>query len=195
VKIALFDFDGTLTERDSLLDFLRFTLPPRRFWPGAARLFPVMCAYKFGLMANDKAKMAVLSQFFRGMSEQEFLRLAQSYAKGRIPAILRSRASERLAWHCEQGHEVVIVSASPAEWLRPWADPLGLRVIATGMEVRDGCITGRFSPPNCHGEEKVRRIRAEYDLSAFDTIYAYGDTAGDRPMLALAHEAHYRPFR
>jgi phosphoserine phosphatase len=47
---------------------------------------------------------------------------------------------------------------------------------------------------NCYGEEKVRRIRASYNLDEFNHIYAYGDSEGDKAMLDLAHEHDYKHF-
>jgi phosphatidylglycerophosphatase C len=58
--------------------------------------------------------------------------------------------------------------------------------------VKDGRVTGRFLTKNCSGKEKVRRIAERYDLESFDHIYAYGDTPGDKAMLDLADEKHYR---
>jgi phosphoserine phosphatase len=59
----------------------------------------------------------------------------------------------------------------------------------------NGRFAGRYDGSNCHGIEKVRRIRECFDLNEFDRVYAYGDTPGDRPMLTLADEAFYKPFR
>ena len=113
----------------------------------------------------------------------------------RLSAILRPRGVERLEWHWRRGHEVAVVSASVDAWLAPWCEALGLTVMASALEYVDGRATGRLAGANCHGDEKVRRIRAHYCLDDFSRIHAYGDTSGDRPMLALADEAHWRPFR
>ena len=54
---------------------------------------------------------------------------------------------------------------------------------------------GRCDGDNCHGQEKVRRIKEAYPLDQYREIYAYGDTGGDRPMLGLATHSFYKPFR
>jgi HAD superfamily hydrolase (TIGR01490 family) len=109
--------------------------------------------------------------------------------------LLRPGAVDKLKWHQQQGHEVVIVSASPTHWLKPWCDIHGFTCISTELEIVDHKITGKINGLNCHGEEKVRRIREKYLLSSFDAIYAYGDTEGDKPMLAIAGFSYYKPFR
>jgi HAD superfamily phosphoserine phosphatase-like hydrolase len=95
----------------------------------------------------------------------------------------------------EKQVEIVIVSASPDNWLKAWCKQFGAALISTKLEVRDRKLTGKIDGKNCRGEEKVRRIRMQYDLSNYDEVYAYGDTKGDKPMLALATFAFYQPFR
>ncbi len=193
-SLALFDFDGTLTYRDSLADFIRFARGRHRMMVGAAILSPTIIGYKLKLIGNDKAKEKVLSYFFQGFDAEEFSLLGKKYALECIPKILRPSGVERLNWHIEERHEVVIVSASPAAWLKAWTESLGIGLIGTLLEEKNGKLTGRYNGLNCHGKEKVCRIRQEYNLNSYDKIYAYGDTPGDHHMLELAHEAFYRHF-
>lgn len=93
-----------------------------------------------------------------------------------------------LQQHLSQGHEVYIVSASMAEWIRPWASENGVnRVIGTKPEVdADGRLTGRFASTNCHGREKVRRLLEREPCRESYDLYAYGDSRGDKEMLEFA---------
>jgi len=93
---------------------------------------------------------------------------------------------------CDQ---VVIVSASLGYWLRPLCDQNNLELIATKLEILEGKVTGNLLTKNCYGIEKVNRIKEIYALEDFETIYAYGDSRGDREMLKIAHKASYKPFR
>ena len=70
-----------------------------------------------------------------------------------------------------------------------------ITLIATELEFEDGVFTGRFRGNNCYGKEKAKRVKALYNLKVFKTIYAYGDSAGDRELLKLADESFYKPFR
>ena len=87
------------------------------------------------------------------------------------------------------------MSASPENWLNIWCNQIGASLISSKLETKNGKLTGKFDGNNCRGEEKVRRIRLQYDLSNYDEVYAYGDTKGDKPMLELATFAFYQPFR
>ena len=157
-------------------------------------LSPKLAGYALGLMDNSKAKQQVLKYFFSGMSVERMTELGKRYAKERLPKILRPAGVEKLKWHHQQGHQVVIVSASIEYWLKPWTDAIGFGLLATQLEVKNHKLTGYYAGLNCHGEEKVRRIQAAYDLVQFDEIYTYGDTSGDEPMLGLADHAFYKPF-
>lgn len=192
--LALFDFDGTLTTKDSLRDFILFTFGKPKTVMGGILLAPTLAGYALGVMDNSKAKQQVLKYFFGGMSVEKMQTLGDAYAKQRLPKILRPAGLDKLKWHQAQGHQVVIVSASTEYWLKPWTDAMGFYLLATQLEVKDQKLVGCYAGENCHGEEKVRRIKAVYDLDQFDAIYAYGDTWGDKPILALADHAFYKPF-
>lgn len=193
--IAFFDFDGTITSSDSLAEIIRFRYGQPGFVLGLVPVLPYIMAFKIGLMDRQKAKEKLIGRFFAGFPEQDMRELSLRFARERIPGILRPAAMEKLAWHKQQGHEVVIVSASPDHWVEPWCQAHGFTCISTQLEQINGRITGRISGKNCYGEEKVRRIRERYALGDYSAVYAYGDTSGDRPMLELAEFAFYKPFR
>lgn len=194
-SIAFFDFDGTITTSDSLAEFIRFQHGNTGFITGLIRLLPAIIGYKAGLVDRQQAKEKLMSVFFAGIPEQTFRQLANSFVQEKIPGIIRPLAMAKLNWHKQQGHEIVIVSASPTYWLEPWCLANGFKCISTELEIVDGKISGKIKGKNCHGEEKVIRIREKYTLSDYTDIYAYGDTSGDKPMLALAAYSYYKPFR
>ena len=194
-KIVFFDFDGTITTDDSLLKFIRFVVGDRRFLLGLVVLSPMLVLQKFKLIPNYKAKQYMLSWFFKGMSKEAFLKVANEYSLVHIDKILRPKAIEKINWHKNQGHKVVVVSASIEFWLRPWCEKNGLELIATKLEIKDDIVTGKLLSKNCYGVEKVNRIKEIYNLKDFEYIYSYGDSSGDKQMLELAHEKFYKPFR
>ncbi|WP_034622814.1 HAD family hydrolase [Desulfovermiculus halophilus] len=194
-SLALFDFDGTLTFKDSLSDFIAYAVGRPRMLTGACLLSPVLAAYAIKLLDNGRAKQKVLTHFFAGWRTEELRALGSAYALERLPRILRPQGLERINWHQRQGHEVVVVSASPDIWLRAWTTSMQIDLIGTVLEEKDGRITGRYHGRNCHGKEKARRIGQKYYPAGYSNVYAYGDTPGDRPMLALADQAFYKPFR
>lgn len=194
--VAVFDFDGTITRRDSMGPFLLASVPRRRLLPAMAKLSPRMFAYAFGVVPNWRLKEAVLTAALGGTPVTVFERLASQFASGRLPSMVRPDALSRMRWHQGMGHRVVIATASLEAYVRPWAVTQGVAdVVGTRLEVEAHRLTGRIAGRNCYGAEKVARLEALIaDLHRI-TVYAYGDSRGDREMLALARYAIYRPFR
>jgi len=194
VNLALFDFDHTLTRRDSLLDFTRFAVGTGRLWAGLAALVPAAAGFGLGRISNSEFKRRFLTRFFGGWPMERFRATAERYARERLPAILNPRAVGRLRWHLAQGDAVYVVTASASDWIADWARGQGVSLIASQLEVRDNRLTGCLLGANCHGPEKAARIREVLNLADYQTIHAYGDSRGDREMLALAHQPHFREF-
>ncbi len=192
--LALFDFDGTVTHKDSMADFIIYCVGKKRFFWGLVMLTPVLLLYALKAIPNDVTKQKLLAHFFEGWPESKLNKLAKEYTVNGINRIIRNDAMERIQWHKERGHKVVIVSASMKQWLKGWAAKNELDLIATTLEVKDSKITGRFAGLNCYGAEKARRISTTYNLQKAEYIYAYGDSSGDKAMLALANEKYYRFF-
>ena len=193
--IALFDFDGTITTDDSLIRFIRFVVGDLKTLWGMVFLSPMLVVYKLKLIPNYKAKQMMLSYFFKGMDKQQFQKIAEEYSLKHIDTILRPKAMEKITWHKELGHKVIVVSASIECWIRPWCDQNGLDLIATKIKVKDGLITGKFLTKNCYGIEKASRVKEAYNLDDYDYIYAYGDSRGDKELLGLADKSFYKLFR
>jgi HAD superfamily hydrolase (TIGR01490 family) len=193
--LALFDLDGTLTRRDTLSDLLYHAFGPWQVVRRALPLVPTLLGVPLGRIHRDIAKTAVLRAFFGGMPEAEFAGLAREYATNGLPRLLRPMAEARLRWHIQQGHRVIVISASLQDWIEPWAQGLGIEVIASRAERQQGRLTGQLAGPNCRGEEKVRRLTERLDPQAYAPVYAYGDTDGDTAMLALADHPVYRGLR
>ncbi len=95
-----------------------------------------------------------------------------------------------LGGHCPI--TVVVVSASLGAYLRPWCDELALELICSELEQRGEQLTGRYADGDCTAQEKARRVRERYELARYPVIYAYGDTAEDQELLALANERFFR---
>lgn len=193
-KLVLFDFDGTITTRDTFIEFIRFVSGAPKFYLGFMFLLPVLILYKLKLIKNWRAKEIVFAFFFKGMPEKTFQSYGDVYATAQLPKLIRPKALQKIEEHRAAGDEIYLVTASSAAWIQSWANTVGITILGTQWAVADGKITGRIDGINCYGIEKVNRIKRAIDLSKFGTIVAYGDTRGDREMLALAHESNYRAF-
>lgn len=189
--LVLFDFDGTLTSSDSLLRFLLFAVPPLKLLTGAIVLaFQYLKTIWSGQWTNEKGKEALLSIFFKGLTLEALEQLGTTFCRDKLPRILRPELLAMLREYRDAGAVVAIVSASPDTWLAPFCSAEQVQLICTGLHYEDGKYTGALATPNCNGPEKARRIRAAFDLALFQKIIAFGNSAGDLEMLALADEAY-----
>ena len=212
ISVAAFDFDGTLTHGDTLLPFLATALGWPRFAWALLRSSPWLVGHALRLVRNDIAKARLFKAALQGVPTADVQRWAERWASEQLPGQLRcdqDPTMARLAWHRAAGHCCVMVSASPDIYLERAAELMGFDgLICTQMEVEISVrgfgesLTGRMKTPNCHGQQKVIRLQAwlveRYDTAALAgmTLYAYGDTSGDKPMLRMAQKAWYRgkPF-
>ncbi|HTE07327.1 MAG TPA: HAD family hydrolase [Flavitalea sp.] len=193
--IAFFDFDGTITTKDTLLEFIKYSKGNLRFYTGFALHAPVLLAYKLNIISNQRAKEIMLRHFFGRMDIDKFNSVAAEFSTSVVPSLIRPKALSEIGKLKTLNAEIVIVSASPENWISGWCARQGIRCIATRLVVEDNKITGRILGINCHGEEKVNRIRTDFDLSLYSDLYCYGDTNGDLPMLALGTYRFFKPFR
>lgn len=194
-KLALFDFDGTVTTEDTLLTMIRFMHGNVKFIGGMLYLSPSLIAMKAGLLKNSVAKEKALRLFFGGTLLTDFEKLCERFTSEKIPLLIRPKAAQAIQQHLEQGDDVFIVSASPENWVQKWCVKTGVGCIATKLKTENGIITGKIDGENCYGEEKVKRIRQTVDISVYAEIFAYGDTKGDIPMLSISTSPFYKPFR
>lgn len=191
--VAAFDFDGTLTYRDSFLPFLRALAGDRVYAQRMLGLSPLLLGYGLGLVKNHHAKARVLAAFLSGQDVQQIQQVAQDFATRQLPGRIRASALARLRWHQQQGHRCVIVSASLECYLRPWAQSVGVNeVIGSQLAMAGDSYTGQLATANCYGAEKTRRLLELIGERDAYTLYAYGDSKGDRELLALADFAYYR---
>lgn len=184
--IAAFDFDGTITTKDTLFDFIRFYIGKHNLLKGLIILSPILISYKLGFTRNDIAKQKLFSYFFKDKSIQEFNKVSIDYAK-RIKEIVRPEILEKIKWHQAQNHIVIIISASIVNWIKPWASEMNIKtVLGTEIEVKNNIIEGVFSSKNCYGQEKVNRLIAQYPNRDEYVLYGYGDSRGDKELLAFS---------
>ena len=193
--LALFDFDGTITDRDSMLAFLRYSHSATGFIIKSILCTPVLCAFALNIISNEKAKELILKRFFQDWNEAKLTEIGQQFSTNELDSLVRKLAIKRILAHLTAGHDVVVVSASLTSWLQPWCENNNLDIIATLPKFSDTDKFIGINGKNCYGNEKAIRICERYTLKNYTSIYAYGDSAGDNEMLNLAHIKHFKPFR
>jgi phosphatidylglycerophosphatase C len=187
--VAAFDFDKTVSTRDNVIPFLRAAVgAPRLAW-ALARTTPRLVAAALDDHRRDAAKAALVRRTLTGLDSARLTEIASTFADDVVDRHLRPDVVERVEWHRRQGHELVLVSASFAAYLDPVGKRLGFdAVLATELAVDDvGRLTGELASTNVRGPEKVRRLDAWLgERPAF--LWAYGDSSGDRELLARADQ-------
>jgi len=193
--VVAFDFDGTLTTRDSFTTFLRWRTTFARHKLGMARLAPAATSYLFD-GNRGKLKAAAVREYLAGVPREQIEAEARTFAQDYAPRLLRPDALRTWRHWRQRRAKLVIVTASPDIVVAPFARGLGADALIATELAFDGSdrLTGGFNGDNCRGPEKVYRLRqvfgADLRLKA-----AYGDTSGDKDMMKIADHRGYRVFK
>ncbi len=192
MPIVAFDFDGTLTNRDSFSAFLAWDAGLLGRTLAGVRLAPAAVRYVAD-RDRGRLKAAAVRAFLGGRPLTEVAAAATAFADA-VPLLRPDAVARWDAWRAK-GATVVIVTASPEVVVAPFAARLRAeRLIATRLAVDGaGRLTGALIGRNCRGPEKVARLQAAFGPDV-RLAAAYGDSAGDREMLAIADEPGMRVF-
>lgn len=194
--IAAFDFDGTISYRDTLLPFIVYTRGwPRLIW-AVIRHLPLLCGYTLGTQSRQEVKETFLKQLFQGIPLSKVREWGSAFAREKLPEKIRPAALERIQWHQKQGHRCILVSANLDVYLEFWAAQMGFEhtlcsIVAANSE---GTVTGKLVGANCWGQEKIKRLNSFLGPRNRYLLYAYGDSLGDKEMLASADYPFYNLF-
>ena len=192
--IAAFDFDGTITRKDTMTDFIRFVKGDTAYFFGLVTLSPILLGYLFRLIGNQNAKERLLAYFFKDTPESEMYEWGEKYYTQRLQTLIRPKAAEAIEWHKAQGNRLFLITASLTFWTQSWAEANGFTLIASEPEIKEGLFTGKIKGQNCYKQQKVNRLLALLNDSETYRCYAYGDTSGDTELLRWADIPHYRVF-
>lgn len=192
MDLALFDFDGTITDRETMPTFMRAAVRPHRKLLGSIFLLPLILGYKAGLVSGTVIRAVICRVGFWRIPIRELETCGRQFARDVLPTTLRPQAMERIAWHRSRGDTVVVVSGGLDLYLRHWCEEHGVELLCSVLEQRHGRFTGRYRGSQCVRGEKARQVQKHFPLSRFSRVFAYGDTPEDRELLAMAHEPFFR---
>ena len=191
ITVAAFDVDNTLTVRDCVVPFMKTV-------GGVSKLSKVVLSDLGKTIQNvrrrdrDALKMKFIDGIFAGKDAREVESLGVQFASKVADKWLRSDVASRMRWHQEQGHVVILVSASLGAYLHPLGDLLEVdAVLCTELEEVNGVLTGKLIGQNCRGKEKASRVQKwcqDSGIALEDLMYAYGDSSGDTELLELFSE-------
>lgn len=191
VRVVAFDFDHTLTVRDSVVPFVVRVAGMRRVASAVLGSLPTVVRLLLG-RDNDALKVHFSRACLAGVSAADAETAGIDHARTIVSRRMRADTAARLRLHQEWGDVVVIVSASFGEYMHVVGDLLEVdAVLCTELTKHDGTLTGELDGANCRGEEKVRRLREWLSTTGLggDVDVAYGDSAGDAAMLGAARVA------
>lgn len=192
--VAAFDFDGTMTYRDSLLPFFSFVEGHVKTYLKLLLAVPYVLGFLLGIKSRQQVKEFVLSKFFGNMPFEQLKSYSLKYAHQKLPHLVVPEAMQRLQWHLSQGHRCILISANLEVYLEPWAKQNGFHdVIASKLKLNgNGHVTGELIGANCWGPEKCRRLEEILGQKKTYKLYVYGDSRGDKELLRLADYPYYR---
>lgn len=197
-RVAAFDFDGTVSRRDTLVPFVaRVAGLPRSVGASIAAGWSAVARKEFDLRDRDELKAHMVQRLLAGRSEREVERDAGLYAARLLDRELRPEMVDQVRRHVAAGHETLFVSASLAYYLRPVARHLGMTdVIGVELEVHDGELSGALARPNVRAAQKEVRLRewlgveAEGPMEGIE-LWSYGNSSGDHALMAMADHAYW----
>ncbi|GAA5098213.1 HAD family hydrolase [Chryseobacterium ginsengisoli] len=192
-KLYCFDFDGTLTYKDTMFMYLKF-YDPIKFQIQFLRHVPLFVLLKLKLAETEKVKKSFIGSILKGQTQEKIEKKSKQFFEEHYPKIVRENALDFIQNIDRDNTKSLLVTASLDIWAKPFAEAFKMQLVSTKAEFQNGVFTGNFIGKNCNGKEKLVRIQAEINDHKYDKIIAFGDTSGDKPMLKWANEGHYQFF-
>jgi len=195
--VAAFDFDGTMTKHDSLYDFFKYSAGSLETYFIFLQHLPKFIGFGLKIFSRKDLKESLFKSFFKGMSIADLRLKGEDFANNVIPKLLKKESIAKLKWHQEQGHRCILVSANMDVYLDYFTKNNQFDDCLCTKAAFDekGLVTGYIQGKNCRGEEKVHRLTELLGSKENYTLYAYGDSDGDKELLELADYPFYRVFK
>jgi phosphatidylglycerophosphatase C len=190
VRLAVFDLDGTITRRDTLVLYVIGVLKRRPWrWLGLLRIVPSALLFLLGRIDHGTLKASLIKSTLGGCTRPELTAWTERFVPGLVADGLFAQAVRRIEAHREAGDRLILMSASTDLYVPAIGRALGFQeVICTGVEWEGERLIGNLTTPNRRGPEKARcfeALRSRYpDLSTA----AYGNAGSDLDHLRLANE-------
>mgnify|MGYP000009497061 FL=1 len=177
MKYYLYDFDGTIYDGDSSVDFFKFCLKKdKSIYKMLPKMFIKFIAYKSKNITDTELKEYIFS-FLKKFKNIDSL----------IDEFWQTHKSKIKKFYLEKKHDNdIIISASPEFLLKPICKELGVRdLIASDVNKK----TGKFNKPNNRGEAKVKVFYEKYPNAAI--LEMYSDSMHDKPLLDIAKKSYF----
>ncbi|WP_455794979.1 HAD-IB family phosphatase [Clostridium butyricum] len=172
----VYDFDKTIYDGDSTLDFYFFSLKKS---PMLIRFLPIQIIgfikYMFGMYSKLQFKEKFYS-FLKGIKDVDSM----------VELFWNENQDKIKDWYLKSKEESdVIISASPEFLLNTICRRIGIKhLIASEVNKNTGICEGE----NCYGEEKVLRFKKYFEKGEIKKFYS--DSLSDAPISLMASERY-----
>ena len=195
-KLAIFDFDGTISFKDSIKEFLKFSFGNFSFIYGYyLRFIHLLFLCFFGFFDYKKLKEKRINFFLENLHISDLQQKVDSFNSYFFPKMIKKDALKKLKWHKKEDHQIIILSASLKILLENWCSNNSYLLIANELVLEDSILNGKLEEPDCSFGEKVNRLKKEINIDSFEYIYGYGDSESDLDFLKLVDEAYFQYFK
>ncbi len=176
--IVVFDFDKTLTYKDTLFDFFRFVAKNRKGFVFKVPLYFISMIFtKLKLISNTKLKEIGINLFLKGLSKKKLKEISNQYAK--------TIKLNKLYYSTNfKDNNYFIVSASFEEYLKPLF-PTSTTILASSLIYKEGKVeTLKF---NCYKQNKLQALKA-LNITNIDKLYT--DSISDLPLAKISSKIY-----
>ncbi|MGI6551180.1 MAG: HAD family hydrolase [Syntrophomonadales bacterium] len=194
MKVAIFDFDGTLTTRDTLpclgKDWIRQGRSRVRYVRILLSALPHLILWKAGALSRERMKVRVMRRFnniFRGMSGEEITEFF-ALAYHNLKDILNPAVIDEVKAAKSEGFYTVLLSGAHAGLLRHVGEDLGFDcVIGVDLPLCNGSFDHRQPAAFIDGQAKLALIREHLADREIDwqASRSYGDSYDDLKVLEI----------
>jgi HAD superfamily phosphoserine phosphatase-like hydrolase len=191
--LVLFDFDGTITTKDSFPLFFKFSFGDFYYYLGFFFFTPLFVLLKLKLLDAEKLKIKILSFYLKGKSREWIEEKGKDFILYLFKnEIVKKEFITLMNEYKLKNAEIAVVSASPDAWVKIFCDNMNVVCLCTKLKYLNNIFVGKLIGPNCNGTEKKTRILKQFNLSEFSEIIAYGDSEkGDGEMMKLANVVNW----
>ncbi len=190
-NVIVYDLDGTLTKRDSMVAFTHFTHGRLKSSLIYFLLSPIILLAFTSLVSRQYVKELLLKLHYKGMKYTDLLILGQRFANEKMPSLLHKSIFLAMKTQLVEGNIVVVLSASCDIWVEPWCKLNEVQFLGSKLEFINGACTGKLLGKNCKGEEKVRVLSEFLCSDDYECLKAYGNEKSDLHFMKLATKQFY----
>ncbi len=195
-SLAIFDFDGTISKKDSLKEFLKIHFSFKNYFIGYYLInIPHLILLYLGVIDFSILKKRRIKHFMKNLNMDTITDSLEIFNKVFFKSEIKKQAIKEIEYHKENNHKIIILSASLDFLLYEWCQKNNFSLICNKLEIFDNKFSGSLLGNDCNGKEKVRRLKSLINLNEFQIIYGYGDTKEDKDFLKLADKPYFRKFK